>query len=42
MKYYKRDSEETQLKITDKIDMKIKSRKVLKDDSDIEKNRRLK
>ena len=36
LKYYKRDSEETQLKITDKIHMKIKSRKVLKKDLDKE------
>ena len=29
MKYYKRDSERTQMKITDKIDLKIKSRKLI-------------
>ena len=32
MKYYKRDSERTQKKITDKIDLKIRSRKVLNKD----------
>jgi len=32
MKYYKRDSERTQKKITDKIDIKIRSRKVLNKD----------
>ena len=29
LKYYKRSSEETQLKITDKIEMKIQSRRVI-------------
>ena len=39
MKYYKRDSEETQLKITEKINMKIRSRRIVrKKDEMVEEN----
>ena len=36
MKYYKRDSEETQLRITEKINMKIRSRKIVRKDNENE------